>query len=73
MSQSRAYDPDGRLTGIGSSHVNGVNLTYAYDTASRITGQTDTGSSPNSWTYGYDVLDRLTSAVGPSQNSGLDL
>jgi RHS repeat-associated protein len=62
-SVSRAFDTDGKLTGVTNTPSALGNRSFGYDDAFRITSTTDSASGGPAWTLGYDNLDRLNSAT----------
>ena len=67
LSNTLAYDTDGRLTGIDVPGVE--SLGYSYDAADRLTGVANTLDGTQSQDFGYDDQSRLVSMYSPSQGA----
>lgn len=65
LTNTLAYDTDGRLTGISAPGVEG--LGYSYDTTNRLAGINNVLDGTMSQDFGYDDQSRLVSVYSPSQ------
>jgi len=69
LQRAMPIDLDGRLTGIQTTGIQGLNYQYnANDEITRITNAVDAGLTQD---FGYDALSRLTSAAAPGNTMTL--
>ncbi|MEK7674628.1 MAG: RHS repeat-associated core domain-containing protein [Verrucomicrobiota bacterium] len=59
-----AYDENGNVTSIQSSHLNGTDLRYEYDTLNRLSAVTDVHTGRTA--YNYDAVGNLQSYTYPN-------
>ena len=65
ITETRSFDADYRLTGIGDAGMTTLqNLTYGYDATDNVQTIIDAVTPASSQSFQYDALNRLTQAIG---------